>query len=335
MSRRPLVLIALLLAVACNKGALEEHAKPAASASEDLPGGLTPELAAKVLARVGDRTITLGDYAAALDRMNEFDRVRYQSPERRRELLNEMIDLELLAAEAQKRGLDQDPQVKQAIRQGLRDALLADARKTLPGPNEIPLQDVRAYFDAHKDEYKEPERRRVSAIVLKDPKEAEKILPDAKKATAMEWGKLVQKYADPPVKPGPTQPLESLGDLGIVGPMDDPKGDSPKVPNEVRAAIYTAPPDIGAVVDKPITVGDRTYIAKIAGRTPPHERTFAEAERQIRGILLQQRIDEQERDLEKILEKDTPVEIDQAALAKVQVPAASVAPPPPPPSASH
>ena len=57
-----------------------------------VPGVLTPQQAAQVLARVGDRTITLGDFEAALEHLDQFDRMRYQSPERRKELLGEMIE---------------------------------------------------------------------------------------------------------------------------------------------------------------------------------------------------------------------------------------------------
>src|SRR5262249_16677528 len=86
----------------CDNKALDTKGGPQPSASASM--GLTPELAAKVLARVGDREITLGEYAATLQRMDQFERLRYQSPERRKLLLDEMIKVELLAAEAQRRG---------------------------------------------------------------------------------------------------------------------------------------------------------------------------------------------------------------------------------------
>ena len=70
---------------------------------------LTNKQAAQVLARVGNITITLGDYTAALEHMDQFDRLRYQSPERRKELLDEMITVELLAVEATEKGYDKDP----------------------------------------------------------------------------------------------------------------------------------------------------------------------------------------------------------------------------------
>ncbi len=69
-------------------------------------GTLSPEEASQVLAHVGDRTITLGDYVAALQHMDQFDRIRYSAPARRRELLGEMIDVMLLADEARAKGYD-------------------------------------------------------------------------------------------------------------------------------------------------------------------------------------------------------------------------------------
>src|SRR5687767_12286216 len=82
----------------CDEGALP----PGVADAGTPPAGLTPEQAAQVVARVGERTITLGDFAAVLERMNQFDRLRYESKERRRELLQELIDVELLAAEARR-----------------------------------------------------------------------------------------------------------------------------------------------------------------------------------------------------------------------------------------
>jgi peptidyl-prolyl cis-trans isomerase C len=79
---------------------------PAGSSSAAPPGKLTIELARQVLVKVGEREITLGDYAETLERMDPFERLRYQSPDRRKQLLNEIIQVELLAEEAKRRGLD-------------------------------------------------------------------------------------------------------------------------------------------------------------------------------------------------------------------------------------
>jgi len=327
MSRPTLALTlgALLLVGGCNSKSLEERAKQINAATLG-PGNIPKEDASKVLAKVGDRVITLGDYAAALERMNEFDRMRYQAPEKRRELLNDMIDFELLAIEARRQGLDKSPEVEEATRQILRDALLNDARKGLPAPADLPAAEVRAYYDEHRDEFREPERRRVSAIALKDKGDAEKLLPDAKKATAAEWGKLVLKHAEGP-KPPSSSPVETAGDLGIVSAPGDPRGDNPRVPAELRAAVFEIKGEIGAVLDRVVPAGGRFYLVKMAGRTAAHERSFAEAERSIRGKMFQQKIEARERELEGELKKQFPVTIDEATLARVNVPGTPAEPP--------
>src|SRR5262249_17504775 len=72
---------------------------PPAPAAPRPPRGVPPDLAGRVLARVGDRTITLGDYVAVLDGMDRIERARYQTPDRREQLLKEIVDVELLARE--------------------------------------------------------------------------------------------------------------------------------------------------------------------------------------------------------------------------------------------
>src|SRR6478735_12416019 len=125
----------LMGALACqSKSGTSAGASASASAAAP-PAGLTPELAARVLAKVGDHEITLGEYAATLDRMDPLERIRYQSADRRKELLNELIDLQLLADEARRRGLDRQPETQERVRQMLRDELLSQVRGSAPAPD--------------------------------------------------------------------------------------------------------------------------------------------------------------------------------------------------------
>jgi hypothetical protein len=306
----------------CNESALAPQPDGGAST---VPG-LTPEQAARPVAKIGDKVITLGDFARALDRMDQFDRLRYQTKDRRRELLTEIIDVELLAAEAKRRGLDKTPDAEDAIRQILRDALLAQARKDLPAPAEIPAQEVRAYYDANIDRFREPERRRVGAIVLdaKDRKDAEKVLKAAQKLkNATDWGELY--YAHAPGGPkarGPNDPLDLAGDLGFVGPPDDPKSGNAKVPEAVRRVVFKIA-QVGTVADELVEVGEKLWIVRMTGQTAAHSRALAEAERSIRVLLIQQKMAEREKALEAELRKKFPVEIDEKALAQVKVPTAA------------
>lgn len=310
-------------AAGCNEEPLQQPKGGAEAASAPTAGGLPPEQAGRVLAKVGDKTITLGDFAQTLERMDQFDRLRYQTKERRRDLLNEMVDAELLAMEAKRRGLDKQPEAEDAVRQILRDAILAQARAALPLPTEIPESEVRAYYEAHIQRFSEPERRRVGAIVLDSKPEAEKVLKAAVKIkNATEWGELFYKHSvTAPKTRGPNAPLDAAGDLGIVGPPDDARGGNAKVPEAVRAAVFRIG-NVGSVADAIVRDGDKFYIVRMHGITAAHHRSLAEADRTIRIALMQEKMQTIERDLEAELKKKFPVEINDKALAAVKLPPA-------------
>jgi parvulin-like peptidyl-prolyl isomerase len=281
------------------------------------PKSLTPEQANQVLARVGEKTITLGDYVAALENMDQFDRLRYQSVERRKELLDEMINVELLAQEATAKGWDKDPLAQQELRAILRDAMLAEARKGVPAPADVPEQEVRAWFEAHRAEYKDPERRRVSVIVLKDEPTAKTTLEAAKKASSVAFGELVKaKSIDAHARDN--VPIDLAGDLGIVSPPGDARGENVRVPEPVRVAAF-AIADVGGVHDQVVPHGGKFYVVRLTQKLPPHERTYEEAERTIRVKLSQDKLREKEEALLIDLRKSVKVEVDESAVSSVKV----------------
>jgi DNA-directed RNA polymerase subunit F len=206
-----------LSASACNDRALNVDGA-ATDGGHRGSASISPEQASKVLAHVGDRTITLGDYVASLQHMDQFDRLRYQSPERRRELLKDMINIQILADEAVAKGYDKDPLAQQEVRSILRNAMMEQARAGAPTSNAIPEAEVHAYFDAHRDQFKDPERRRISVIVVADDKSARDVLESATKTpTSIHWGELVRtKSVDAAAKAN--VPVDLAGDFGMVTP---------------------------------------------------------------------------------------------------------------------
>ncbi|RYZ64078.1 MAG: peptidyl-prolyl cis-trans isomerase, partial [Proteobacteria bacterium] len=95
MTRAASLLLLLSLLGGCARCGGTEAGGSSSGSAATPPAGLSPEDAKKVLATVGDRTITLGDYAGVLERLGPYERMRYQAPERRKELLDEMITVEL------------------------------------------------------------------------------------------------------------------------------------------------------------------------------------------------------------------------------------------------
>jgi DNA-directed RNA polymerase subunit F len=279
---------------------------------------LTPAEAAQVLARVGDHTITLGDYVAALEHLDQFDRIRYSAPARRRELLGEMIDVTLLADEAREKGYDKDPATQQEIREILRDAVLKKAREGVPAPNDVPAAEVQAYFEAHKADFHDPERRRVAAVVAGTRAAATSALEAATKATPEAWGQLVRAKSIDPSAKGAEVPLDLAGDLGFVSPPGDPRGVNAHIPDEVRAAVFEIA-NVGDVLPRVVPAGGKFYVVKLQSKTSPRDLTLADAERSIRVRLSQDKARASETAMLDELRKQFPVTIDETALAEVKV----------------
>ncbi len=311
------ILLAALAALAgcksCDNGSAENTDSGHAQSTS-----LTPKQAEQTLAKVGDEVITLGDYAAALEHMDQFDRLRYQSKERRKELLDEMITVKLLAKEATAQGYDKDPVAQQEVRAILRDSMLAEARKNAPVPADVPEPEVRAWFEAHRADYKDPERRRLSVVVLRDEATAHEALVSAKKLTSSaQWGELVRaKSVDPQARAN--VPVDLAGDVGIVSPPGDLRGENTRVPEEVRAAAFEIS-EVGTVADKIAASHGKFYVVRLTQRLPAHERTYEEAERTIRVKLSQDKLRAKEEELIKEVRKSVKVEIDEAALATVKI----------------
>jgi peptidyl-prolyl cis-trans isomerase C len=265
---------------------------------------------------VGAHTITVGDYQAALEHMDEFDRLRYQAPERRKDLLDEMIDILLLADEARDRGYDRDPEAQQQLREILRDAVLKKAREGAPTPDAIASEQVRAYFESHRDEFHDPERRRVSVITRSTKTSAERVLEDARAGDAGSWGELVRAWSLD--RPGKDVPPDLTGDLGFVSPPGDPRGNNDRVPPEVRAAVFELG-RVGEIVPRVVAANGHFYIVKLESKSEAHDRTLEDAERSIRVKLSHDAARAREDQLLEDLRRQVPVQIDDAAVAEVKV----------------
>ncbi len=178
-----------------------------------------------VLARVGQTTISLGEFEA---RFQAGLRQRFyhgqvpdeQLAEYRQTLLQSMIDRLLLVAEARRQGLDSDPervekavarisrryessplwqqrgeQLRVSLRQGLMvDDLVDQLRQRLHASAAEPTEEaLRDYYARHPDQFTTPQRLRVSLILLKvDPWAPE----SAWQAAIAEAGRLRQQIED-------------------------------------------------------------------------------------------------------------------------------------------
>lgn len=314
----PIMWVGCIDAAGCSACEDDKAPQPAPKLGARTPRPLTEEQAAQVLARVGDHPITLGEYAAVLERMDRFERLRYQSPDRRSDLLNQIIDMELLAAEAKRRGLHERPETEQRMQQVLREEMLRAVRSRVPSPDKVPDEEVRRYYSEHQQEFFEPERRRVAHIVMAKRSKAERVLKDALAATPEQWGQLVRSHSLDPVPAGQAVPAELAGDMGIVTRPGSNAPDAATVPESIRTAVFSIE-KTGGVFGQLIETEGKFHIVRLIGKSEARQRSYEEAERSVRVSVVRRRVREAEAALEQELRKKYPVTIDQEALKQIEV----------------
>src|SRR3954469_14423732 len=126
-----------------------------------------------VVATVGNESITADEMRQRLNETSPFLRARYNTVERKKEFLENLIRNELLAQEAQRQGFDKSPAVKEQMKRAMIQELIKkQLEKKLPAA-DIAEADLKKFYESHLDDFVKPERARVFHIFLaaKDAKE--------------------------------------------------------------------------------------------------------------------------------------------------------------------
>ena len=95
---------------------------------EKLADRLASEQDSTVVARIGEKTITVGDVVRHIDNEGVETRSLYMIPQNRRDLVTRMIEKELMVAEAEKEGLGRQPLVQHAWKKAIVLEYLRDTR---------------------------------------------------------------------------------------------------------------------------------------------------------------------------------------------------------------
>lgn len=146
------------------------------SRPESETRGLSIEQAAAPLATIGDRTITVGEFAELLESKGPFLRARYASAERRRELLDQLVRFELLAQEAERSGYFDHPDVERTRKQTLIRQYIRQEFEDRIQLTDVSEQEIASYYATHPGEFERPEQVRASVIAVRDRTTAQRIL---------------------------------------------------------------------------------------------------------------------------------------------------------------
>lgn len=136
---------------------------PGTSGATDAGGS-----AGNVVGRfAGGETLTAEEVSREAARLPPALREQFETPAGRREFARSLIDKRLLVLEAQRRRLAEDPEIRRQVRELeerlLVQALLAQEDVAAGSPSE---QELRAWFNTHREELLRPEQVRVGRVLV-------------------------------------------------------------------------------------------------------------------------------------------------------------------------
>ena len=124
-----------------------------------------PPQTGRAVARVGEIPITVERLENRI-KAQGLGRHRYENVKALRDLVDDEVRFELLAAAAYDRGLWRDPDVIDAARRVMVRKLLQRDLEPVQFEGAVGESALRAYYDAHRDSYLQPEKRRFAQIQL-------------------------------------------------------------------------------------------------------------------------------------------------------------------------
>jgi peptidyl-prolyl cis-trans isomerase C len=234
----------------------------AATPAEDL---------GEVIAEVGGQKIYSKEFESLASRKTPADG-QALSPAERKEVLDKLIEDKALFQEAKKEGVDNDPKVQKVmVNTLLRNKVYANVRNS-----DFTQDELRAYFDAHKDEFVVPEKIQIKRIFVKVGDErpdadAKKLAADLRKQVAANPA----KFSDIATEKSDDAYRRRGGDLGFVDKVAGKPGIDQVV---IDTAFGLKQGDIS----EPFLAGGGYNIVTVANRRERVERTFE----QMRGSVL-------------------------------------------------
>lgn len=319
MTRRSSLAILLCSSFAflgCNPGGTSGGGSTGTSSADQTKG--TP------LAHVGDQVITVQEFQKRLDRQAPFLRAQYNTPERKKAFLENMIRFDLLAQEAKRRGLENDPDVQETMKKVMVQKLIRKEFAENPA-QQLPMDELHAYYQKHISDYVKPERVRVAHIFVAFKSGDKKSVAAAKKKAKAILAEVHAKEKDPRsfmlIAREKTEDAASRatgGDLRYLAKDELAKAWSPAV-----ADAAFAMKNVGEVSG--LVKGTKGFhILRLVGRQRALDRTFDQVRANVEARLRQEKRRERYDDFIAKLRKAAGVTIDQKLLDSIKATSAGI-----------
>jgi peptidyl-prolyl cis-trans isomerase C len=253
-----------------------------------------------VIATYGGHTFTEGDFRAEMTKLNRRSRKSLEDSERREQFVENLILSKLIFEAGVDKGIDKDPEIRKQIADLERRLVI---QKVMQEPQSAPIDDadVRAYYDAHTDEFA-TDRVQASHILIKEEEEANRIHEELVADPSL-FDELAKENSIDKSN------ASRGGDLGFFG-----RG---RMVKEFEEEAFGLTED--GQISEPIHTRFGYHIIKRTGREDGAARPFDEVSNQIRIRLINEKRREQTEAFLEGLKEESSYQMDSEALAAVSL----------------
>jgi len=281
-----------------------------------------------VVAEVGNEKITADEVRQRLNETSPFLRARYNTLDRKKEFLENMVRNELLAQEAIRQGYDKSPAVREQMKRAMIQELIKHQLDAKLAGTDIPDEELKKFYDSHLEDFVKPERARVFHILL-PAKDAKERAEARKKAAAL------LKDIDAREKKGEANAFQAVAIKESKDALSAPMGgdlrflSKEEMTKAYSAELANAAFDLKNPGDKapPFDTSTGVELVKLQVKTVAINRGFEESKEPIRQRMARERRSRDYDDWVKKLRENTKVAIHEQELDKVQVESANLPPP--------
>jgi len=270
---RRIFFVSLVLAAAFAVQALAEETPPTGDDARR----------AKVFAKVGSETITIGELEDIINARPPYARKRLAEQRVLRELSDDQVQNELLYQGAEKLGYANDPKVRTFLDQTIVQMFVRKEFEEAVTPDDVPEEEIAKYFEENPEEFRRPEMRRARHILVASKEEAEATLVELESGKEGTTFRALAKRTSLD-----TETKLRGGDLLYFnedGTLVGKKGEEAAAINPTLAQAAFKLPKTGAI-SEPLDLGDGKWsVLELTGIRPERVQTLEQASRGIRHKL--------------------------------------------------
>ena len=271
-----------------------------------------------VVAKVGKSPITVSDFKSYLS--NRSMPYRHQiSKEDIEKRLDEIVLEEVLYQEALRLKLEQEPEMRERIRQMLSQKLIDEQINRKVWNRKIGEDELQAYYEKHRDEFNRPAQVRLADIFISVPpdataeqraelrKKAQTALSEALEVRGKRsgFGTLVRKYSDSHEK-------YRKGDTGFFDTEGKPGG----IDKNLAAEAFKLE-RVGSMPEGVIETADGYHVVMLIGRRSAVQTPFERVRNQLEQRIRRESVTKARQDYVNGLKAGTKIQIDNRELDKV------------------